>query len=76
MEYLVPPGPSGARTIPEIRADLEASRASVAARLLELEAAWVAAGGRAGASLYTPNPRGPADPAGCGACRGTGTKGA
>jgi hypothetical protein len=60
----------------DIRVDLDHARARVAALLLELEAAWVAAGGRDGASLYTPHPRGPADPDGCGACRGTGTKGA
>ena len=59
----------------EIRIDLEHARARVAALLLELEVAWAAAGGYAGASVYTPNPNGPADPAGCGACRGTGIKG-
>jgi len=59
----------------DIRIDLDHARARVAALLLELEAAWAEAGGRDGASLYTPNPRGPADPAGCAACRGTGTKG-
>jgi hypothetical protein len=63
------------RAINEIRHDLDRGRSRVAALLLELEHAWIASGGRDGASLYTPNPRGPADPAGCGACRGTGRKG-
>jgi hypothetical protein len=61
--------------IARIRERIAASRARVGALLEELEAAWIAAGGRDGASLYTPNPRGPADPEGCGACRGTGRKG-
>jgi hypothetical protein len=61
--------------INRIRERLAASRARVASLLDELEAAWAEAGGRDGASLYTPHPHGPADPEGCGACRGTGRKG-
>jgi hypothetical protein len=58
-----------------LRRQIEYARVRVARLLAELEQAWTEAGGRAGASLYTPNPRGPADPEGCGACRGTGRKG-
>jgi hypothetical protein len=63
-------------TTENLRRHLTAARAGVAALLDDLEIAWAAAGGRDGASLYTPSPRGPADPEGCGACRGTGRKGA
>jgi hypothetical protein len=62
-------------TVEKYRDHLAAARARVAVLLDELEHAWTEAGGRDGASLYTPHPRGPADPEGCGACRGTGRKG-
>jgi hypothetical protein len=62
-------------TVDRQRAELAAARWRIAVLLDALEEAWAWAGGREGASLYTPNPRGPADPEGCGACRGTGRKG-
>jgi hypothetical protein len=62
-------------TVDRQRAELAAARRRIAVLLDALEEAWAEAGGREGASLYTPSPRGPADPEGCGACRGTGRKG-
>ena len=63
------------RSINELRVEIALARLRVARLLTELEAAWTATGGRDGASLYTREPRGAADPDGCGACRGTGIKG-
>jgi len=62
------------RTTVEIRQELASRRLAVHELLLELEDSFKAEGGYAGGSIYNPTPHGEPDPAGCGACRGTGLR--